>query len=291
MEIIENDSSNMQIIDGKKIAGKILDDCRATFKLLPVKPKIIDLVIGSDPVSLSYVKIKGRTAEKIGAEFQLVQLPLASRTAEVVEKINQLNGIASLCGLIIQLPMPSQLNKRETLAAIDPRIDIDCLGGENSRLFYAGRPRFLPPPAAAVLVILESVAPNLAGKNVLIVGQGDLVGRPVGFLLKRLGASVQIADQKTRDLVLLAKGADIVVSGAGRPHLITGRMLKKNCVVIDAGTAESEGNILGDVDFASVSKVAAFLTPVPGGVGPVTVAMLYKNLADSAVKKLGHKVG
>ncbi|MEK9180752.1 MAG: bifunctional 5,10-methylenetetrahydrofolate dehydrogenase/5,10-methenyltetrahydrofolate cyclohydrolase [Patescibacteria group bacterium] len=276
----------MQLIDGKKIAENILEECRASLSRLPAKPKIIDIVVGSDPVSLSYVKIKGRTAEKIGAEFQLVQMPASSSTAEVVEKITKFNGLPGLCGLIIQLPIPAQLNKREVLAAIDPQIDIDCLGSENSESFYDGRARFVPPTAAAILAILESVSRNLAGKKVLIVGQGELVGRPVSFMLKRMGLEVEIADQKTRDLNSLAKTADVVISGTGHPGLISGRMLKKGSVVIDAGTAESGGNIVGDVDFASVSKVAGFLTPVPGGVGPVTVAMLYKNLTDSAVKKL-----
>ena len=190
-----------------------------------------------------------------------------------------------MCGLIIQLPLPAHLYVHKVLDSVDTTIDVDCLGSATSNLFYAGEkvPGF--PTALACMEIVDSLNLDLKDKKIAVIGQGMLVGKPVTYLLRERGLDVETVTRTTENKDEIIKNADIIISGTGHGKLITGGMIKKGAVLIDAGTSESKGGIVGDVDLESVKDVAGYLSPVPGGVGPVTVGMLLKNVLKVAQSK------
>jgi len=268
-----------KIIDGQALAKKYITELKTAFSRMPVKPLLVDVLVGHDPVSLSYVKIKAKTALRVGVEFEMMQLPEVCTTKHAVDEISTLKQrLPDAFGVIVQLPLPPHLSREEVVNAIDPRLDIDCIGQENTKSFYEGTARFVPPAAAAVMLMLESLDIDLKKKSIIVVGQGQLVGKPLTFMLEQMGLPVFSANRNTKDLPRVLRRFDIVVSATGQARLIKGDMLKPGAIVIDAGTSESEGAIVGDVETSSVNGVASWLSPVPGGVGPLTVAMLYKNL-------------
>ncbi|HVY67357.1 MAG TPA: bifunctional 5,10-methylenetetrahydrofolate dehydrogenase/5,10-methenyltetrahydrofolate cyclohydrolase [Patescibacteria group bacterium] len=275
----------MEILDGKKIAAEILGGVKNRLAKLDFQPAFCDVLVGDDPASAQYVKMKAKTAEQTGFKFLTAEFPASISAAGLLDELAKLNRRPQLCGLIVQLPLPQGFQTQAVLDAIDPRLDVDCLGRVNTDAFYAGTGRLAYPTALAVMAILDSVPADILGGNFLVIGQGRLVGRPVTALLKRQGRRVATATSETKDLSDLLKAADVVIAAAGRPRLISGEMLKPGCTVIDAGTAEYEGGMTGDVDFSSVSQTAAFLSPVPGGVGPVTVAKLLENVLFVAEQK------
>jgi 5,10-methylene-tetrahydrofolate dehydrogenase/methenyl tetrahydrofolate cyclohydrolase len=272
----------MRILDGKIISKKILQDLQQQVAKLPFRPLLVDILVGNDPVALSYVNIKSKVVRGIGGDFRCLKFPVQTAEKEILSAIKKLLNNHSLAGIIVQLPLPKVFDKSSILNAIPSRLDIDCLGAKNLEKFYSGRPLYVPPTAAAVLFLLEQLPFSLKNKNFLVVGQGDLVGKPIAFLLKSKGYKVTVADRNTPNLSALCLNSDIIISGAGRPRLINGHMLKAEAVVIDAGTSEDGGSIVGDVDQNSLNGFLGWLSPVPGGVGPVTVAMLCKNLVFSA---------
>jgi methylenetetrahydrofolate dehydrogenase (NADP+)/methenyltetrahydrofolate cyclohydrolase len=188
----------------------------------------------------------------------------------------------NMCGIIAQLPLPEHIDKRAVLDAIDSRLDVDCLGSKTSSEFYMGNSKIGFPTALACMAVLDSISLDLSSKNVLVMGQGDLVGKPVTALLKARGVVAHTITRSTEGKEELMKNADVIISGMGQGKYITGDMVKQGAVIVDAGTSEENSAIVGDVDFESVSKVASHISPVPGGVGPVTVAMLLKNVLTVA---------
>lgn len=275
------------IIDGKKIAQQILEELRPRIAALPIKPLFCDVVVGSDPVQLSYVHIKGKMAESIGCTFSLEQHNIDTSTAALMSRIQYLNSLPSIAGLIVQLPLPGTIDTIAVLNAVSPEIDVDCLTAVNSKAFYAAQAHLTPPTAAAVMTLLDSLNAPLADKQFVVVGQGTLVGKPVAALLAARGYTCAVADKETTNLEELLAHADVIITGAGQPGLITGQHIQAGAIVIDAGTSESDGGISGDVDFDSAAAKASFITPVPGGVGPVTVAELLRNVVVVAEKKFG----
>ncbi len=274
------------IIDGKNIAEQILIGLKKRLTQIPFQPILCDVLVGDDSVSLSYVKVKQRTAKKTGTDFHLIQLPGGSSTGDVVAAIKTEQENENLCGLIVQLPLPDHIDSNVVLAAIDQAVDVDVINPESSRWFYRSRGVLVPPTAGAILEILQSLDIDLKQQNILVIGQGDLVGKPVTHLLQHHGYEVVTADRSTEDLADLTKTADIIISGTGQGGLLTGEMIKSGAIVIDAGTSESGAGIVGDVDQASVETVASVLSPVPGGVGPVTVAKLLENVVLVAERRL-----
>ena len=273
--------TNMNI-DGKKIAQEILDGLKTDLAKLEFKPKLIDVLVGEDQVVETYVRIKAKRAEEIGVDFELRRFPADISQEQLEKEVVALNATPNLCGLIIQLPLPENLDRQKILDKIDPRFDVDVITSTNLGSLFTGRQFFIPATAAAIIHIIDYEKILLEGKSVLMVGAGDLVGKPVTFLLMQRHATTTIANAATRNLKELALNADIIISGTGVPKLITGDMVKNGAVIIDAGTAESAGGIGGDVDFDAVAPKASLITPVPGGVGPVTVAMLLYNTVQSA---------
>jgi methylenetetrahydrofolate dehydrogenase (NADP+)/methenyltetrahydrofolate cyclohydrolase len=275
----------MQLIDGKKISQKILTGLKQEVAKLSFKPSFCDVLVGSDPVSFSYVKIKGKCAERIGLSFRLAHYKEDIAEGDLISQIKNLNQVKNICGLIVQLPLPNHLSREKVLNAISPKIDVDCMNEFNSKKFYNGQLSLPPPTAAAIMCILDSLNLDLISKNILVIGQGSLVGKPASYLLQKRGLKINIADINTPNTNSLIKTADIIITATGKANLITGDKIKPGSIIIDAGTSELNGGIVGDVDFKSVEKVASIISPVPGGVGPVTVAMLLKNVLFVAKHK------
>lgn len=274
----------MNIIDGRAIAKQILDDLKIKISSLPFQPVFCDVLVGEDPASSQYVRMKAKTAEKIGFKFHNAQFPESISTEDLIAELIKLNNRPKMCGLIVQLPLPAHVDRKKILDSIEPAIDVDCTGKVNSEKFYSGNPFVLFPTAAAVMRLLDSVIGEYAGKTYAVVGQGDLVGKPVKFLLEQKDCRVEVVRSKTENPEAIFKSADVIVSAVGKPGLITGSKVKNGAIVIDAGTAESNGGIVGDVDSRTLENLEGYLSPVPGGVGPVTVAMLMQNVYVAAKK-------
>jgi methylenetetrahydrofolate dehydrogenase (NADP+)/methenyltetrahydrofolate cyclohydrolase len=191
-----------------------------------------------------------------------------------------------MCGLIVQLPLPKHIDRRAVTEAIDLNIDVDSLTEKNSTQFYSGQKALIFPAALAVLEILDSTQIDLKSKNIVMLGEGELVGKPVAYLLRNRGLAVTTINKSTENKKEILKNADVIISAIGVPKFLSGDMIKEGSIIIDAGTSESEGGIAGDVDFESVKDVAGYISPVPGGVGPVTVSMLLQNVLEVAESKL-----
>jgi methylenetetrahydrofolate dehydrogenase (NADP+)/methenyltetrahydrofolate cyclohydrolase len=278
----------MQIIDGKKKRNEILTEVKKGIASLSFQPIFCDVLVGDDPSSAQYVKMKAKTAESLGIKFHNANFPATITTEELIKEIKVLNKIPNMCGIIVQLPLPLSLDRRAILDSIDPVLDVDCLGTIASEKFYNGETSLGFPTAIACMELLDSTGVDLKGKKIAVLGQGDLVGKSVTALLKFRGLNPEIVRSKTENKEEIIKQADVMISGMGQGKYITGNMIKEGAILIDAGTSESEGSIVGDIDFESVKDVASFISPVPGGVGPVTVAMLLKNVLQVAKNK---KVG
>ncbi len=287
----------MQIIDGKKIRDEILAEVKNEVARLSFRPVFCDVLVGNDPGSVQYVQMKSRKAESVGIKFYNASFPNSITTEELVKEIEKINKIPNMCGIIVQLPLPESIDKKKILDTINPELDVDCLGAKRSSEFYTGKTDFGFPTALACARLLDSVGVNLGNKDIVILGKGELVGRPVSALLNFRGLSHTVIDSKSDNKEEIIKKADVIISGMGNGKYITGDMIKNGAILIDAGTSESlersstgeiGGSIVGDVDFDSVKDVAGFLSPVPGGVGPVTVAMLFNNVLNVAkLKKVG----
>jgi len=281
-EIVYNETMSAQIIDGRKIAGQLLEEVKSEVSKLSFQPVFCDILVGDDPASAQYVRMKAKAAERVGIKFREANYPSAITADDLITEIKNIGREQNMRGLIVQLPLPASIDKQKVLDAIEPKIDVDCTGKVNTDLFYQGKAYVEFPTAAAVMQLLGSTGRDLIGKNIVVVGFGQLVGRPVSFLLEQKGSKTSIVRSKTENADELIKNADVIISAVGKPKLITGDKIKPGAIIIDAGTAESEGGIAGDVDFESVKNVAGFVSPVPGGVGPVTVAMLLSNVLLAA---------
>jgi methylenetetrahydrofolate dehydrogenase (NADP+)/methenyltetrahydrofolate cyclohydrolase len=272
----------MHIINGKKLASAISAETKEEISKLDFVPLFCDVLVGNDPASLQYVKMKAKTAESAGIKFHNANFPASINTDELIKEIQLLNKIPKMCGIIVQLPLPEHLGRQAVLDAIDSHLDVDCLGSIASEKFYNGKNNVGFPTALACMAILDSLNLDLSQKNIVALGQGLLVGKPVAALLKFRGLNPTIITKTTPNKEDLIKKADIIISGIGHGKHITGDMVKEGVVLIDAGTSESNGAIVGDVDLESVKDVASYVSPVPGGVGPVTVAMLLRNVLQVA---------
>lgn len=274
------------IIDGRKIKDEILKEVKKDAGVLPFIPVFCDILVGDDPVSEQYVRMKARTAESVGIKFLSANFPESITTNELIDEIENLNRVPHMCGIIVQLPLPSHIDTQLVVNTIKPSLDVDCLGVVAGELFYKNENLLGFPAALACMEILDSITVDLNSssgeKNIVVFGQGKLVGRPVAHLLRSRGLNVITVDSKTENKGEILKDADVIVSGIGQGKFLTGDMIKQGAVVIDAGTSEDNGAVVGDIDLESVKDVASFVSPTPGGVGPVTVAMLLKNVISVA---------
>lgn len=270
------------IIDGRKIADDIMEKLKMEVTQLPFQPVFCDVLVGNNPASIQYITMKTKRAESVGFKFRQAVFKENITTENLILEIKKINDEPNICGLIVQLPLPKHIDLQAVLDSIDPRIDVDCVGKTNSDLFYNGKAYLKPPTAEAICELLDSLGIDLRDKKILVMGQGQLVGKPASFMLKQREYMVDIADEKTENILDLMKEADVIISAVGKPKLITGEKIKRGTIIIDAGTSESGSGIVGDVDFESVKDVASLISPVPGGVGPVTVARLLYNVLKVA---------
>jgi methylenetetrahydrofolate dehydrogenase (NADP+)/methenyltetrahydrofolate cyclohydrolase len=288
----------MQIIDGKKIKNDILAKVKKEVEALPFFPVFCDVLVGNDPASLQYVHMKARNAEAVGVKFHSATFPETITTADLIKEIKILNETPNMCGIIVQLPLPPHLNKQQILDSINPELDVDCLGSVNNEKFYQSYDSEKDlglPTALSCVRILDSInldsnpSTSLRTRKIVVLGQGNLVGKPTSALLRFRGLKPNMIGKETENKEQFIKEADVIISGMGRGKYITGDMIKKGAVLIDAGTSEDEGAIVGDVDLDSVKDVAGYVSPVPGGVGPVTVAVLINNVLTVAKNKNIHE--
>ncbi|MCX8163286.1 MAG: bifunctional 5,10-methylenetetrahydrofolate dehydrogenase/5,10-methenyltetrahydrofolate cyclohydrolase [Candidatus Micrarchaeota archaeon] len=270
-----------KILDGKKLANKILKNLKKEIELLGAKPKLVIIQIGKNEASEVYIKRKINASKKIGIICEVLNFEQSVSQSLLEEKIQQLNSDSTVNGIIIQLPVPEHLDILKLQAMIDPKKDVDGFGPINLGNMFLGRNLLLPATPAGVLKLLEEYKLELEGKIALVIGRSNIVGKPLSILLLQKNATVILAHSKTKDLDKLCKLADFVFVAVGKPNFLSGSKIKKGAVVIDIGINKIKvGNaekIVGDVDFQSAFRVAYYISPVPGGVGPLTVASLLEN--------------
>ena len=268
----------MILLDGKALAEKIITELKGGFTRFGKPPLLAAIIVGGDPVIRKFVEQKGKIAAKLCVDFRVYEYPADISTNELRKRIAVVVHDADPAGIIVQLPLPPHINQQYILNSVPPEKDVDVLSARAVGDFSVGKSKILPPVVGAVKALFEEYGIDYKTKHVLVVGAGALVGKPVAAWLANEKASFTVIDEHTPDIAAFTKNADIIISGAGKPGLITGNMVKEGAVIIDAGTSESAGKLAGDVDFESVSKKAAYVTPMPGGVGPLTIAMIYRNL-------------
>ncbi len=273
------------ILDGKKLRDKIFEDLKAKLDKMAQKPTLAVILVGENPASQIYVRNKKKTAEKLGINSISIEYPSEITENELLEKIDELNNDENVTAILVQLPLPAHIDKNKVIDKILPQKDVDGLTPYNlGKLFSGEEPYVYPCTPKGILLLLDEYNIELEGKHVVVVGRSNLVGKPVAQLFLKRNATVTMCHSHTKNLADITKTADIVVSAVGK-NVIGEKMLKSNCVVVDVGIFRDEnGKISGDVDFENVSKVAAYISPVPGGVGPMTIASLMLNTVELAGK-------
>ena len=272
-----------QLLDGKHLANiraNVLQKQVLNLKKAGIQPQFCVINIGNDPSSKIYLKTKKRRADQIGIKQKLFQLPSNVTQKNLLELIDRLNNEKDVNGIMIQLPVPKQIILNEALAAIDPDKDVDCLTPANVGRLWQGDHFVEPATAHGILALLDYYHINLKGKNAVIIGRSSIVGKPLAALLLEKDATVSILHLKTKNLTEYTKKADILVSATGEHNLVTADMIKKNAVIIDVGISRFNGKIVGDVDFEHIAPIASFITPVPGGIGPLTVESLMEQVVQ-----------
>ncbi len=282
----------MVLIDGKATANQIKNEIAEEVKAIQSKgeraPHLAAVLVGNDGASLTYVGSKVRSCEKVGFDSSLIRLPEETTEAELLTKIKELNQDDTLDGYIVQLPLPKHIDEEKVLLAIDPKKDVDGFHPSNFGRMALELETFIPATPFGIMQLIERYDIDTQGKHVVVIGRSHIVGRPISILMSQKGAygnaTVTVAHSRTKDLKSLTQQADIIVSALGVPGFVTADMVKKGVVIIDVGITRVEDAskekgyyITGDVDFDSVAQKASFITPVPGGVGPMTIAMLLKN--------------
>ena len=274
------------IIDGKAIAEKIRADLAAQVKELQARgitPGLATVLVGSDPASEVYVRMKGDACNKLGMHSVKITRPAETTEEELLALINELNNDPAIHGILVQLPLPPQINADRVLEAISPAKDVDGFHPYNVGRLVTGKPTFQPCTPYGVMVMLQEAGVDLAGKEVVVVGRSNIVGKPVALMCLQRNATVTICHSKTRDLPGRVRAADVVIAAVGVPEMIKGDWIKEGAVVIDVGVNRvGEKKLVGDVEFAAAAERASAITPVPGGVGPMTITMLLHNTLEAA---------
>jgi len=278
------------IIDGKSIAATVhAETARQTAALVArgVTPRLAIVLVGDFEPSRIYVTNKRKAAARVGIETQLHTLPATATTADILTILRGIAADASVHAAMVQMPLPPQVDTAAVLAAVPARKDVDGLSPANLGLLFAGQDCFVPATPQGCLMLIQSVMQSIAGKHAVVIGRSNLVGKPMAHLLLGANCTVTIAHSRTEGLPAICRTADILVAAAGQPQLVKGDWIKPGAVVIDVGINRVDGALIGDVDFDSVAPLASAITPVPGGVGPMTIACLLKNTVYAAAKATG----
>ncbi len=274
----------MILIDGKKAAAELRQELKSEVNSLKKKynkvPGLTVILIGDFTPSQIYVRNKEKSANEVGLNSKVVKYPSDVKEGVVLDKIKELNSDNSVSGILVQLPLPKQIDKKKVIEAIDPSKDVDGFHPMNVGNLSSGYESSVPCTPLGCYLLIKKIEPNLSGKKAVVVGRSNLNGKPMTQLLLKENCTVTITHSKTKDLKLECLKADIIIAAVGIPELIKGDWVKEGAIVIDVGINKTENGIVGDVNFVEVSKVAKALTPVPGGVGPMTIACLLKNTID-----------
>ncbi|MDQ3280098.1 MAG: bifunctional methylenetetrahydrofolate dehydrogenase/methenyltetrahydrofolate cyclohydrolase [Acidobacteriota bacterium] len=295
-----------RIIDGKAVAQELEQEVASSISRLTYRPGLVAVRVGNDPASEIYVRNKAKKARELGLEGTELVFPETLSEAELLAEVDRLNGDETVDGILVQLPLPKQIDARKVIDRIAPEKDVDGFHPFTVGLLHQGRPALAPCTPAGVIRLIESTGETIEGKHAVVIGRSDIVGKPMAALLLQKNATVTICHSKTRDLPAIARQADILVAAIGRPIYVTADFVKDGAIVIDVGMnragpefapqlahdaeksrlLEKNGSVLlGDVDYARAKEVASWITPVPGGVGPMTIAMLMRNTVDAAERR------
>lgn len=266
------------LLKGDWLATRILNELKAKIENLREKPCIAIILVGNDEASKVFVGLKEKVSQEIGIEPIIYRLEAITKEDSVLRLIQDLNETPKVHGILVQLPLPPHIDENRVLGSICPEKDVDGLTPKNVGNLLLGEEGITPCTADSIITILEEYGIKIEGKDVVIINRSNLIGKPLAIILIRKSATVTVCHSKTRNLAEHTRHADIIITATGRPGFLNGNMIKEGVVVIDAGYAKREGRICGDVDFETVSKKASAITPVPGGVGPLTVALVFKNL-------------
>ncbi len=271
------------ILDGRVTARSVLQSLRPRIERLARRPGIAVVRVGDDPASAVYVGRKTQRAARLGLHHEEIHLEDSVDQASLEAVIDDLNKRAEIDGILVQLPLPGHLDATSILDRIDPSKDVDGFHPENAGRLSQGRPRFVPCTPHGVMVLLEHTGISLSGKQAVVVGRSNIVGRPMAMLLEQANATVTVCHSRTADLKVHLAAADVVVAAVGRPNFVKGEWIKPGAIVIDVGINRlDDGTLCGDVHTDSAAERAAFITPVPGGVGPMTISMLMANTVTAA---------
>ena len=281
-----------KLIDGKAISKAVRDEIRAEtesfLQKTGVRPGLAVVIVGEYPASQIYVRNKHRACEEVGFLSQVHTLPESTTQEELDALVDKLNRDPEIHGILVQLPLPKHLDAEEILLRIDPEKDVDAFHPVNVGKLLIGTDSFLPCTPSGIVVLLKRSGVEIAGKRCVVIGRSNIVGKPMAVLLLRENGTVTVCHSRTKDLASVTREADILVSSVGKAKFVTADMVKEGAVVIDVGmNRDEEGKLCGDVDFAAVEPHASAITPVPGGVGPMTITMLLQNTLTAAKKAAG----
>ena len=274
------------IIDGKMLSLKLKEEMKgriAQMKEEGIVPKLVVVLVGNDSASQVYVRNKHKSCGEVGIESEVITMPEETTQQELLEVVERLNQDNSVDGILVQLPLPKQIDEKTVLRAIRPDKDVDGFHPVNIGLLSIGDECFAPATPSGIVVMLKEYGIEIAGKHCVIVGRSNIVGKPMAALMLKENATVTVCHSKTNNLAEITRQADILIVATGRRNTVTADMVKEGVVVIDVGMNRNElGKLCGDVDFENVKEKASFITPVPGGVGPMTIAMLMNNVIKAA---------
>ncbi len=270
-----------KILDGRAISSAILSELKTKIHRLDGIPTLVAILVGDDPASKIYVSMKQKRAKEIGINTRVINLPASTSQEQLHETIQDLNEDKTVDGILLQLPLPQHLDSNQAIAIIDPNKDVDGLNYINFGKLHMGLEGFNPCTPLGVIEMLKRSDVKMEGKDAVVIGRSNLVGKPLARMLEMENATVTLCHSKTRNLKRYTEYADIVVSAVGKPQTITADMIKQGAVVVDVGISRTKNGLVGDVDFELVKLKASKITPVPGGVGPMTIAMLMSNTVNA----------
>ena len=282
-----------QIIDGKKISAEIKDELKEKVAALKAEGKEITLAViqvGNDPASTVYVGNKKKSCAYIGIHSLAYELPEDTTEGELLSLVEQLNESKDVHGILVQLPLPKHINEDKIIKAISPKKDVDAFHEQNVGKIMIGNYSFLPCTPAGIVELIDSIGVDVTGKECVVIGRSNIVGKPMAMLMLHKNATVTICHSRTKNLPEVCRRADILIAAVGIAKFVKADMVKPGAIVIDVGMDRDEnGKLCGDVDFENVKEVAGYLTPVPGGVGPMTISMLMKNTLTAAKERAARK--
>lgn len=281
------------IIDGKQISQSIKDELKLEVAQLEAqygrRPRLEVIIVGDNPASRSYVRGKIKATEYCGFDGELIELPESVSESDLLAEIARLNQDERVDGILVQLPLPKHIDEQKVIDAISPEKDVDGFHPENVARLWLNEPCILPCTPKGIIVLLERAGVELSGKRAVVIGRSNIVGKPVAKLLLDRNCTVTITHSRTQDLPALCREADIVVAAIGRAKMITADYIKPGAAVIDVGiNRTADGHLVGDVDFEAVKDIAGYITPVPGGVGPMTITMLMRNTIECFQNRQNH---